>query len=208
MAYNFSKEFFKKTITFREYISLTERLLSEGKTTGSDQSEKMVEYTKLNFKRMQRIEKTTTILPELKELICNLQQRQYWILIAEPWCGDAANTVPVIAKIAEMSDKISLGIILRDEYPEVMNEYLTNGGRSIPILILMNEEFKELGTWGPRPALLQNIVKEERAKPGYDSAELKKMIQMWYVNDKSVSIQREIVSLLKKIREQTDRMNS
>ena len=58
---------------------------------------------------------------------------------------------------------LELRIVLRDEHPEVMDRYLTNGSRSIPIVIALDEEFRELGHWGPRPRELQAWVMEQPA---------------------------------------------
>lgn len=195
MSYKFSEENLKKSLTYNEYILLTDRLVAEGRTTGENQELDMIEYTKLNAQRMSRIYKTTEVKNEFKEV---LAEKQHWVLIAEPWCGDAANTVPVIAKIAESSDKVNLHILLRDENNEVMNEYLTNGARSIPILIILNEKYEEKYKWGPRPAKLQSIVLDIKKTGDFDIEELKKNVQLWYLNDKSQSTQEEIFNLVKK----------
>lgn len=195
MAYKFSKEFLNKSLSYDEYISLTERLDSEGRSTGEDQSPERIEYTKLNAQRMRRIHKTTDVM---KDFVDVLKEKQHWVLIVEPWCGDAANMVPLIGKIAEVSDKISLHILLRDEHTNVMDEYLTNGARSIPMLIALNEEYEEKFVWGPRPLELQNMVLETKRTGVFDMDELKKNIQLWYFNDKTHSTQKELLELLKK----------
>lgn len=195
MSYKFSEENLKKSLSYNEYILLTDRLVAEGRTTGENQEPDMIEYSKINAQRMSRIYKTTEVKNEFKEV---LVEKQHWVLIAEPWCGDAANTVPVIAKIAESSDKVNLHILLRDENNEVMNEYLTNGARSIPILIILNEKYEEKYKWGPRPAKLQSIVLDTKKTGDFDIEELKKNVQLWYFNDKSQSTQEEIFNLLKK----------
>jgi hypothetical protein len=170
--------------------------LSEGKTTGNINESSLIEYTKLNVQRMNRIDKTTVVNGEFKELIKN---KQHWVLITEGWCGDAANIVPVITKVSEQSDNVELHILLRDENPGVMNEYLTNGARSIPLLIVLDEYFNELFVWGPRPAELQKYVLDFKKQDGYDIEELKKNVQMWYFKDNTVSKQKEILELIKGI---------
>ena len=195
MAYKFSKEFLKKSLSYDEYIRLTDRLLSEGKTTGENQEPEMIEYTKLNAQRMRRIYKTAEVSDEFSNV---LNANQHWILITEPWCGDAANTVPLIAKIAENSEKVKLHILLRDENPDVMNEYLTNGAKSIPMLIILDENYEEKHVWGPRPAEIQNMVLEFKKSGEFNMDELKKNLQLWYFNDKTQSTQKEILKLLKK----------
>jgi len=191
----------EKGFSFGEYRELSEKLLSEGKTTGETQTKELVDYTKLNITRMNRITKTTTVTDELKKELSAVNKKWIWLVLAEAWCGDVANVLPVLAKISEESDKIELKIILRDENPEIMNAYLTNGGKSIPKLICLNAEtLEEVGNWGPRPSELQNFVIEYKKIEGFDIEELKKEIQLWYAEDKTVSIQNEILEAVKKWR--------
>jgi hypothetical protein len=196
MAYKFTDEFFNNAMTFGEYMSLTEKLVSEKRTTGTEQTAGRIELTKLNFQRMKRIYKTTELIPGWNELFAIKDIKYKWIVISEPWCGDNANTVPVLAKIAEASAGIEFRIILRDENPGVMNEYLTDNAKSIPVLIMLDGELNEICVWGSRPAGLKDFVTNYKSSPGYDSDELKKQIQMWYINDKTVSAQKEIFSKL------------
>lgn len=180
---------------------MANKLISEGKTTGPDQSEAMIEYTKLNLVRMNRIEKTTVINEQLINSISTLEKEQIWLVISEPWCGDAANIVPVLASIAEKNDKINLRIILRDDNTEIMDRYLTNGGRAIPMLVIFDSESgNELAIWGPRPATLQLIIKELKNKPDYNIDEIKKTIQLWYAENKTKDIQSEILKLIREIK--------
>lgn len=195
MAYKFSEEYLMKSLSYEDYTLLTERLVAEGKTTGENQDPEMIDYTKLNAQRMNRIYKTSIVNNDFKNV---LKEKQHWVLITEPWCGDAANTVPVIAKIAEGSDYVKLHILLRDENTYVMNEYLTNGAKSIPMLIILNENYEEKYVWGPRPAELQNMVLETKKTGVFDIEELKKNVQLWYFNDKTQSTQIELLGLLKK----------
>ena len=187
----------KKSLSYSEYLQLTEDLLSQEKTTGPNQGADYVHYTNLNFHRMKRLDKTVEINAELKSLIAQIQTPQTWLVISEAWCGDAAQNVPLLQKIADLSNKIELKIILRDENIEVMDLYLTNGGRSIPKLIaLENETLNELYTWGPRPASIQNVMNELKAANVTEISEIVEKIQIAYNHDKSQSFQNEFVTLL------------
>jgi hypothetical protein len=187
----------KKSLSYAEYLQLTEDLLSQGKTTGINQGADYVHYTNLNFHRMKRLDKTVEINAELKSLITQIQTPQTWLVISEAWCGDAAQNVPLLQKIADLSNKIELKIILRDENLEVMDIYLTNGGRSIPKLIaLENETLNELFTWGARPASIQNVMNELKAANVTEISEIVEKIQIAYNHDKSQSFQNEFVTLL------------
>jgi hypothetical protein len=187
----------KKSLSYSEYLQLTEDLLSQEKTTGPNQGADYVHYTNLNFHRMKRLDKTVEINAELKSLITQIQTPQTWLVISEAWCGDAAQNVPLLQKIADLSNKIELKIILRDENIEVMELYLTNGGRSIPKLIaLENDTLYELYTWGPRPASIQNVMNELKAANVTEISEIVEKIQIAYNHDKSQSFQNEFVTLL------------
>ena len=186
-----------KSLSYSEYLQLTEDLLSQEKTTGPNQGADYVHYTNLNFHRMKRLDKTVEINAELKSLIAQIQTPQTWLVISEAWCGDAAQNVPLLQKLADLSSKIELKIILRDENLEVMDMYLTNGGRSIPKLIaLENETLNELYTWGPRPASIQNVMNELKAANVTEISEIVEKIQIAYNHDKSQSFQNEFVTLL------------
>ena len=112
-------------------------------------------------------------------------------MIAEDWCGDASSTVPVLARLADAVPGLELRIILRDQYPEVMDQYLTNGSRSIPIVIALDEEFREVGHWGPRPRELQAWVMANR--PTMPKAELYPKVRQWYARDQGETTLREVL---------------
>lgn len=186
-----------KSMSFEEFYQLTEQLVKDKSTTGEDKSDAMINYTKLNFSRMKRILKTTQISEDVTNTVQCLNEKLTWIVLAESWCGDAAQNIPVFAKIVEANPNISLRILLRDDNPEVMDQYLTNGGKSIPKLIALDENLNELGTWGPRPKFLQDWLYENKANPKMEMSELKEQFQLWYTKDKGQTLQKEMVLLLK-----------
>jgi hypothetical protein len=120
-----------------------------------------------------------------------------WVVLAESWCADAAQNLPVFAKIAEGNPNVKLRILLRDENPEIMNQYLTNGSKSIPKLICLDENLNELGTWGPRPKFLQDWLYENKTNPKMEMSELKEQFQIWYTKDKGQTLQKEMILLMK-----------
>lgn len=186
-----------RSISFHEYYALVEKLAAEVGTTGDDKSQAMVDYTKLNYSRMKRILKTTDPLPEVNDTLECFNDKITWLVIAESWCGDAAQNVPVMQIMAEVNPNIDVRVILRDENPDLMNKYLTNGGKSIPKLICLDENLNELGTWGPRPAILQDWLKKEKANPTMEMSDLKEQFQVWYTKDKGQTLQKEMLLLLK-----------
>lgn len=184
------------TYTYESYKLLISRLISEGKTSGPIQRDDLIHFTELNAKRMKRIEKTTVLTEELKKQIFSIQEPMTWVLLSEAWCGDAAQIVPVIGKIAQESDKIDLKIILRDEHLDMMDRYLTNGGRSIPKLICLDQKNQEIFVWGPRPASIQEVVEEIKAEGITDHAVLVERLQYAYNQDRTQSIQQEMQEIL------------
>ena len=183
-------------MTYDKYSSLFDEILDSDKPIAPYDQPDYFNYTELNKKRQERWDKKGTISDALKTAISELDSPQKWVLITEPWCGDAAHLVPFIAKIAQSNPNIELEIQLRDSDSEIDN-YLTNGAKSIPILVVRNENSDDLFIWGPRPNAAQNV---HLANLDTDkSIEEKKVeLQKWYNQDKGQELQNEILALLKK----------
>jgi len=192
------KKYIERGMEFSEYIGLIDRLLEDGKTTGEDQSEAMVNYGKLNRQRMKRLDKTVELNDSLIEKIRNFDRKMIWLVITEGWCGDAAQNMPVVEKIAAESKNIETRYILRDENLELMDQYLTNGGRSIPkVLFIDAETYEVLDNWGPRPMKTVEY-RAELVEQGMEKPEISEKIQRWYLADKEQTIQKEFEELLLK----------
>jgi hypothetical protein len=185
---------------YKTFFNWVEELVSIGKTSGLKQSQQLSEFTALNYKRMERLNRTVQLNANLLAITTELEQAQKWILITEAWCGDSAQNLPLISKIAESNpEMIQLQIILRDENADLMEKYNTNGSKSIPKLIAFDTEGKELFTWGPRPSFAQQMMidwKANKASKSYD--EFEKELHTWYAKDKSQSLQNEFYELLLK----------
>ena len=185
-----------KGMGYEEYRRLIDALIMVGRSTAVNESESLLGYSKLNAVRMKRLDKTVEIIPELRELVQMIPAPQTWLVITEGWCGDAAQIVPVLNKIAELNDKITLKFSLRDDNLELMDQYLTNGrSRSIPKLVVLDENNEELFNFGPRPAVLQEMFYHLKANAMSNDA-VKEEIHKWYAMDKTVSIQKDLLALL------------
>ncbi len=190
------EKYIEKAMTFAEYEKLIDDLLAENKTTGLNQSEAMVGYARLNRQRMVRLKKTIDLEETARTFIQANPRRMIWLIITEGWCGDAAQSVPVIEKIAAESDKIETRYILRDENLELMDLFLTGGSRSTPKLIALDAETLEvLGTWGSRPQAAQDLFAKMKAD-GVEKAVILEEVQRWYNADKGLSMQHEFVELI------------
>lgn len=187
-----------QSISYSEYRNLAEQLHAVGKTTGPDQSETMVNYSKMNEHRMKRLDKTIVLSAEIIAALNAVKSPQTWLVITELWCGDAAQNVPLMNKIAELNPLIQLKLVLRDENPELMNLFLTNGGKSIPILIALNESQEVLWNWGPRPVLAQNMLMEYKnsPEPKMPYSEFGETLHKWYAQNKTQMAQSEILQLI------------
>ena len=189
----------EQAMNYSAYMALTEQLVNDGRTSGHNQSEAYVYYTKLNLQRMNRLNKTISIPTELRELIAQKAQHWTWLIITEPWCGDAAQCVPALEKLALCSPNIQTKYILRDENPEVMDAYLTNGGRSIPKLICLDEQLQEVFTWGPRPDVIQAVMNDLKANGVTEIAQIVEAIQKAYNDNKQAGIYEELAAVLNSI---------
>ncbi|MFK7946222.1 MAG: thioredoxin family protein [Saprospiraceae bacterium] len=188
-----------KAMTYETYRSFIKERLANNQSTGTNHSESMVGYTTLNERRMKRLDKTTKLTSETLTALANIERPQIWLVVTEGWCGDAAQTVPVMVKMAAQSPNVILKLILRDENLDIMDEFLTNGGRSIPKLIVLDKETLEvLGDWGPRPEAAQKLFWEAKARPDFNYPQIQKDLQIWYTKDKSLSTQKELVELIEK----------
>jgi hypothetical protein len=157
---------------------------------------KIKEYINLNQRRMYRVEKTFEIVAELAAQIKNGKHKIYWLVLTEHWCGDASQLLPVFNAIAEMSEgKIELKLVYRDQHPELMDAYLTNGTRSIPKLIQLDEHYTVTAFWGPRPSVAQQLVKQLKSNP-VTAATYANELHLWYAKDKQKSLESEIAKLI------------
>jgi hypothetical protein len=186
-----------EALTYQQYRSLIEKLAAEGKSTGNLQTESLTNYSRLNIQRMKRIDKTISILPALEEAIQKISQPLEWLVITEGWCGDAAQLIPLFHALARLNPAFRLSLILRDEHPLLMDQYLTNGkSRSIPKLVVSNPASGlEIFNWGPRPKLLQDIYDELRQE-NISKELIAETLHGWYAKDRTISAQQEILSLL------------
>ncbi|MEJ8803053.1 thioredoxin family protein [Pontibacter sp. H249] len=191
-----TRDILNNAISYTQYREIIDKLLAENKTTGTDHSDSMVEYTRMNMQRMRRVEKTTVLQDELVQKMLSLQTPMVWVILTEAWCGDAAQNIPAIVKIADASPVVEVKLLLRDEHPAIMDAYLTNGGRSIPKLIALHAETLEvLGTWGPRPAAAQKLVMQAK-ESNMPFKEMAEKLHGWYAKDRSRALQQEFVQLI------------
>jgi hypothetical protein len=186
----------QNSFSYSEYRILVSKLIGEGKSTGNEQSADLLHYSELNEVRMNRLEKTLKMDSEILKTLQNLKSKQTWLVISEGWCGDAAQILPIIKLMADSSENIELKIVLRDENDNLMAQFLTNGSKSIPKLIILDENLEVINHWGPRPEAAKNLIIDYKAQHGIVDEPAKIALQKWYLNDKGISTMKEIVAML------------
>jgi len=186
-------------ISYKDYRSLVRNLLTEGKSTGPEQSEDLTNYSMLNDRRMKRLDKTIKISEETIQEFQKVKQPQTWLVLTEGWCGDAAQNLPILNEIASGTANIDLKIVLRDENLDLMDLFLTNGGRSIPKLIALDKDNNVLDLWGPRPTIATKMVVAYKEKNRALDPQFKQDLQVWYNKDKGKSVQEDFVNLVAKL---------
>jgi hypothetical protein len=186
-----------KTFSYPAFMQWVQNLVENKQTSGTNQDEHLITFTALNLKRMERIDKTVQINEKLLTVLQTVRP-QKWLVITEAWCGDSAQILPVLAKIAEKSaGKIEFSVVMRDENLALIDQYLTNGARAIPKLVGFDQTDKNLFVWGPRPQAAQQILLNWKANPeGKTWEEFEKELHTWYAQNKSQAIQDEIYTLL------------
>ncbi|MFV8365316.1 thioredoxin family protein [Flavobacterium sp. XS1P27] len=183
--------------SYSEYRKLVSDLLLEGKSTGNEQSDDLKHYSELNETRMNRLNRTMKITDENILKLKNLKSEYIWLVISEGWCGDAAQLLPIINKMAIDSGKIELKIVLRDENDELMKLFLTNKKKSIPVVVVVDKETGSvLGKWGPRPKGATDLITDYKKEFGVIDETAKTNLQLWYLHDKGISTQNELVNLM------------
>lgn len=190
-------KYFEKALNYTDYRDKVDSLLAQGLTTGNDDAQAMLEYTRLNVQRMKKWDKKIVLSDELVQTVENISEDQYWLVITEGWCGDAAQNVPLMVQAAALNSRIKLGFVLRDQNLDLMDQFLTNGGRSIPKLIITQEATGDvLNSWGPRPEPMQELLTELKAKGDFSYEEFAVLSHTWYAKDKTQTFQAELAQLL------------
>ena len=191
------EEGIKNSYSYQEYKEIVSNLLEEGKSTGHDQSEALTNYSKLNDRRMKRLDKTLKIEASIEDKFSKALTDVTWLVLTEGWCGDAAHSIPVMNKLAEMNQGIDFRIISRDDNDVLMNNFLTNGGKSIPKLIAYDRKKQEvINSWGPRPSIATQMVLDYKEKHGKLDPEFKENLQVWYNKNKGENIAQDLLKLL------------
>jgi len=190
------KESLSKAFSYGDYRAIVTQLALEHKTTGALQSDELADYTLLNDKRMKRLDKTLQLTDLIVTKLKKIDKKITFLVLTESWCGDAAQIMPIINKMAMLNTNIDFKVVLRDENLELMNLFLFNGTRSIPKLLIVDEALNVMADWGPRPKEATQMVIDYKKQHGSLTPEFKQDLQMWYTKDKGHSTAADILACL------------
>lgn len=200
LMFKFNNNILKQALTFNQFTELTSSFFEAPNPPKPYDNENYLNYTKSNARWSKRLTKKVKLSAELTSKIESINGMLFFILINEPWCGDGAFTQAFIHNLASVSKgKIDLKIILRDSNLNIMENYLTNGGMAIPKLVCLDENLKEIMTWGPRPKALKSQLEEWKKDAGFDNQAKIQQVYEWYIKDKNQSIETEFVEIFEKI---------
>ncbi|HSD64389.1 MAG TPA: thioredoxin family protein [Ignavibacteriaceae bacterium] len=186
----------EKGMSYTEFINSTiEEIAKTNISELQDKELSRFNFKVLNLQRSSRITRTYKISDELKNIINEISEPQLWMVITENWCGDSAQNLPYIAAIAGENILITLRVILRDSNPDIMDQCLTNGTRSIPKLIAFNNSGDELFRWGPRPKAAVNLINQWKEEDLEKSVWTEKL-HSWYSRNKGFEIEKEFIELI------------
>jgi glutaredoxin-related protein len=176
-------------MNLNDYLSHWDKALE-----GGIYLESYADYLSLNRVRFNRNYKTFKASEEFVKVSQRVSFPTNWIIITEPWCGDAAQSVPVLLRLIEHIPSASYSLSLRDQR-SLIDQYLTNGGKGIPKVIVRDEKGNDLLVWGPRTREAQELFNELKAK-GVELKELHESLHGWYGKDHGKTLELELLNLI------------
>jgi len=189
---------FEKAISmnYSTYKQLFDDILDNPNPTAPYDDDTYLNYVRLNRSRMKRWDAQMVLDKKLEKQLTQISQPQHWIIISEPWCGDAAHIVPFLVKMAEQNELLTYEIQLRDTEPFLIDKYLTNGAKAIPKLIVRDSAGDDTFVWGPRAAAAQKLANDLKSSHAA-KADILDALQRWYNQDKGESLCLELSTFLK-----------
>lgn len=186
------EQYWNKAVSFEEFLKDTEQKLNEPKT--QEEADKK-EYYELGLQRMQRALKTFKRNEEDLETLKSKNFKGKVLVITEGWCGDSSQTTPVINEFFKEENEVR--IFYRDSDTSLIQQFLTDGSQSIPKVLLLDENYEVVNTWGPRPKYALELLKKYKANPeDYPKEQFYNDLQVYYAKNKGKDTIQEILALL------------
>ncbi|RQP08536.1 MAG: thioredoxin family protein [Chryseobacterium sp.] len=186
------KEYWNEAISYEKYIQdATERM----NAPLTDEDREMHEYYKLGLQRMERMQKKYQPDAEQLQTLADKNFDGKVMIISEAWCGDASQCVPVVN--AFFSGNNEVRISYRDGENSAIDHFLTNGGKSIPIVVLLDDDFNVIAHWGPRPAHGTELLQKYKAdSEAYPKEQFYNDLQLYYAKNRGYDTIAEILKLI------------
>lgn len=186
----------KNGISFEQFNKQADAyVLNADESMMDDEEKKLLDFTKLNQRRTYRILKTYKVSEKIMEAVSKINEPQLWMVLTEDWCGDSAQNLPNLYKISQLNDNIELMILYRDDNLDIMDMYLTNGGRAIPVIVGFDNNGNQLFQWGPRPEEAKKLVSQWKAE-GNSKEQFLEKLHLWYGRNKGKAFEEDILKLL------------
>lgn len=189
------KNYWDQSVSYDEYLRDSEEQVERLRNSQEAQEQAFMEYYQLGLTRMHRALKTFKKDEEQDRKLAEKAFKGKILIISEGWCGDASQIVPAL--IAFFEGKNEARLIYRDRFPDLIDQYLTNGSRSIPIVLILDEEYNVVAHWGPRPAAGTEMLKKHKAAPEtYTIDMFHNDLQVYYSKNRGKDTVEEILELL------------
>ncbi|PID80795.1 thioredoxin family protein [bacterium DOLJORAL78_65_58] len=182
-------------LTLRQYHAVFTEQADKNDDGLTGEAAERLEFTRLNRHRTERIRRTYEVSPNLARLVSRITERQTWFVLTEPWCGDSAQNLPYIEAMAALNPLIEVRLLLRDENLDVMDDFLTDGKRSIPLVVFFDARGDEIRRWGPRPAKAQEVFDEAKAA-GLEKPAILEKLHLFYGRDRGRALEDEFRHIL------------
>lgn len=193
---NFLQDTFEKGLSYPAFKKAWDEHVQTPQKELDRSKRKYRYYAQYNIDRAYAIESQYSPSKELLTALESIPYPTYWVVLTEDWCVDSAYTLPVIEKAASASSKIFLRIFPRDAHLDLMDMYLTRGARSIPKLIVFDEQGAELFQWGPRPQQAQ-ALRDRLVEEGLEGPALSMALVTWYEEGGWLHAENELTAAVK-----------
>lgn len=185
------KQYWGNAVSYTEYLRDARERLGNPKDT---QEADYAEYYRLGIQRMNRMWEKYFPNSEQVEKLANKNFKGKILIISESWCGDASQVLPVVVKFFE---QFEVRISYRDQEPSLIDNYLVNGSKSIPIVIFLDEDFTEIAHWGPRPKHGTELLEKHKANPEeFTKERFYVELQTYYAKNRGFDTIEELLELL------------
>ena len=186
-----------EALTYAAYMDLMAAQAAAEPPADDPDAAERVEFTRLNLHRSKRIVRTWEPSDELATLLQTITEPEQWLVLTEPWCGDSAQCLPCVAVMAERQPNVALHVLLRDANLDIMDQFLTDGKRSIPVVAMYDAAGRLQGRWGPRPEAAQRVFLAAR-REGLAKPEILERLHLWYGRDRGRTLDAEFRALLRR----------